>query len=110
MEINEQIVKIKTLIDDKLGENILCYDLRGVSSVMDYMIIATAKADTHVKAISEHVLEEMKKSGEPAIAEEGVRGGTWACMDFGNTIVHIMRENERKHYNLESIWGAAPKI
>jgi ribosome-associated protein len=77
---------------------------------MDFMVVATAKAETHVKAISEYLLDEMKKDGNPAFAEEGVRSGTWACMDFGETIVHIMRDKERSFYNLEAIWGGAEKL
>ena len=110
MNTLQQVEKLKKMIDSKLGENIICYDLRGKSTIMDYMVIATAKADTHVKAISEYLLEEMKKGGNPAFAEEGVRSGTWACMDFGDTIVHVMRPKERSFYNLEAIWGAADKI
>jgi ribosome-associated protein len=101
---------IKTYIDDKLGENIVCLDLRNVSSVTDFLIISTGKADTHVKAIAEGMLEDFKKQGIIALATEGVVSGTWACIDYADVIVHIMRKNEREIYNLEAIWGGAAKV
>lgn len=102
--------KLKNYIDDKLGEDIVCLDLRGVSTVTDFLIIATGKADTHVKAISEGMLEDLKKEGITSLASEGVKSGTWACVDYADVIVHIMRRNERQLYNLESIWGGATRI
>ncbi|MDR2105384.1 MAG: ribosome silencing factor [Deferribacteraceae bacterium] len=97
------------LIEDKLGEDIVCFDLRGISSITDYLVIATGRADTHVKAISEHIFAEMKKNDFPPLASEGLTEGVWVCIDFGEIIVHIMRQREREYYNLEGIWGAAPK-
>ncbi|MDR2400692.1 MAG: nicotinate-nucleotide adenylyltransferase [Deferribacteraceae bacterium] len=97
------------LIDDKLGEDIVSFNLRGISSITDYLVIATGKADTHVKAISEHLLTEMRNNGIPPLAYEGLTEGVWVCIDFGDIIVHIMREVEREYYNLEGIWGGAPK-
>jgi ribosome-associated protein len=102
--------KIKFLIDEKLGDDIICIDLRGNSSITDYMIIATGKADTHVKAICEHLLVEMKRLGVPPLAHEGLTEGVWCSLDYGDVIVHIMRKREREYYNLEGIWGASPRV
>jgi ribosome-associated protein len=97
------------LIDDKRGEDIVSFDLRGVSSVVDYLVIATGKVDTHVKAISEHVMTEMKKNGIQPLAHEGLSDGVWVCIDYGDIMLHIMRGMEREYYNLEGIWGGAPR-
>ncbi len=83
--------KIRGIIDDKLGEDIVCLDLRGISSVTDFLMIVTGKADTHVKALSWGLIEEMKKAGIVPLAHEGTNLGTWACIDYGDAIVHIMR-------------------
>ena len=101
--------KLKSFIDDKLGENIVCLDLRGISTVTDFLIIATGKADTHVKSIAESMVDEMKKEGMRPLASEGLSSGTWACVDYADVIVHIMRKNERETYNLEAIWGGAAR-
>ncbi|GAB7140271.1 ribosome silencing factor [Deferribacterales bacterium RsTz2092] len=102
--------RLKLYIDDKLGENIVCLDVREQSSITDFLIIATGKADTHVRAVSESMLEDMKKQGIAPLASEGVASGTWSCVDYGDVIVHIMRKNERDFYALEAIWGAAKRI
>lgn len=102
--------KLKNYIDDKLGEDIVCLDLRGISTVTDFLIIATGKADTHVKSITESMLEDMKKEGIRALASEGVSSGTWACVDYADVIIHVMRKAERETYNLEAIWGGAPRV
>ena len=110
MQSEELAKRLKTYIDDKLGEDIVCLDLRGTSTITDFLIIATGKADTHVKAISESMLEDMKKEGTAALATEGISSGTWACIDYNDVIVHIMRRNERETYNLEAIWGGAVRV
>jgi nicotinate-nucleotide adenylyltransferase len=106
----ESVKLLRELIEDKLGEDIISFDLRGISSITDYLVIATGKADTHVKAVSEHVITEMKKNGIPPLAYEGLTEGVWVCVDFGDIILHIMRSAEREYYNLEGIWGAAPRV
>ena len=102
--------KIRTIIDNKLGEDIVCLDLRGISSVTDFLMIATGKADTHVKALCWGLIEEMKKIDIPPLAHEGVELGTWACVDYGDVIVHIMRNKEREIYDLQAIWGGAKAL
>ena len=109
MNSTETVKRVKQLIDDKLGEDILCLDLRGISSVTDFMVIATGRADTHVKAVADHMVDELKKEGVRPLASEGL-GSAWACVDYGDAIVHIMRKQERETYNLEGIWGGAPGV
>ena len=105
MDSTELANKLRDYIDSKLGEDIVCLDLKGVSSVTDFLMIATGKADTHVKALSWGLIEGMKKEGIIPLAHEGLDLGTWACIDFGDVIVHIMRKREREIYDLQAIWG-----
>ncbi len=100
---------VVNLIDDKKGENIICYNIGEYSSLADFFIIATGNVDTHVKAIAENMTVELKKQNISPIAHEGTGEGNWVCVDYGDVIVHIMRKQERDFYNLESIWGACPK-
>ena len=111
MESLEVVKLIKQFIDEKLGEDIICLDLREISSITDFLLIATGKADTHVKAISNFLIDEMKKQyGIRPLAVEGLNAGTWACIDYGDIIVHIMREYERQTYDLQAIWGEASRV
>ncbi len=102
--------KVVELIEDKIGEDVVCFDLREASSLTDYFIIATGGVDTHVRAIAENMMVELKKEGVQPYSHEGVDTATWVCVDYGDVIVHVMRETERKFYNLESIWGGCPKV
>ncbi len=110
METKELAIKIKELLDDKKGEDIVCFFIREKSTVADYMIIATGNVDTHVKALAEYVSVELKKENINPIYHEGTAQGVWVCIDYGDIIVHVMCKNERVFYNLESIWGGFPKI
>ena len=102
--------KIKDLIDDKKGEDIVCFNVGEKSTITDYFIIATGNVDTHVRAISENMIVELKKEDVKPIYHEGLDNGFWVCVDYGDVLVHIMRKNERDFYNLESIWGSCPKF
>jgi ribosome-associated protein len=102
--------RIVELIDSKLGEDIVCINLKGISTVTDYLIMATGKADTHVKAICDNLLLELKKEGIPPLAHEGFAYGVWICLDYGDAIVHVMRPQERSIYDLAAIWGGAERI
>lgn len=110
METKELALKIKELLDDKKGESIICFFIGEKSTVADYMIIATGNVDTHVKSLAEYVTVELKKENINPIYHEGIEHGVWACIDYGDIIVHVMRKSERDFYNLESIWGSCPKI
>lgn len=110
METLTLVKKIKDLLEDKKGEDIICLDIGDKSTITDYMIIATGNVDTHVRALAEYVVVELKKLDISPVYHEGIKYGTWICVDYGNIILHIMRKNEREFYNLEAIWGSCPKI
>lgn len=102
--------KIKILIDDKKGEETVCFFIGEKSTVTDYLIIAAGNVDTHVRAIACNIIVELKKKGIAPIYKEGEENGVWICLDYGDVIVHIMRKRERDFYNLESIWGGCPAV
>lgn len=110
MDTKTLALKIKNLLDDKKGEDIICYNISEKSTIADYMIIATGNVDTHVKALAEYVMVELKKEDIQPLYHEGTGNEIWVCIDYGDIMVHIMRKNEREFYNLESIWGGCPKI
>ncbi|MBQ3034395.1 MAG: ribosome silencing factor [Deferribacterales bacterium] len=109
MKGKELAKRVTELLDDKKGENIVCFNIGGSSSLADYFIIATGNVDTHVKALAENMSVELKKQGVAPLAHEGTGSGSWVCVDYGDVIVHVMRQAERNFYNLEAIWGGCPK-
>ena len=105
MDSLELANKIRDYLDNKLGEDIVCLDLKELSSITDFLMIVTGKADTHVKALAWGLVEDMKKNATVPLAHEGLDLGAWACIDYGDVIVHIMRKKEREIYDLQAIWG-----
>jgi ribosome-associated protein len=82
-----------------------------LSSLADYLVIATGTSDRHVQAIAEAVRVEMKqKHDNVPIAIEGLDDGRWVLIDYGDVMVHIFQEEVRKFYDLEGLWIEAPEI
>ncbi len=106
----KKIFLIKDLLEDKKAENIVILDLRELSSVTDTMIVASGHSDRHVQAVSESLLQEMKKHGFFPLGSEGLQGGRWALLDYGEIVVHVFYDEVRLHYDLEGVWRDAPVI
>lgn len=96
--------------EDKKGTEIVVYDLRGLSDVADYFVIATAHSRAQSRAISETISRELKATGLHALGREGGEGGQWVLLDYGACVVHLFSPALREYYALESLWGDAPKV
>jgi len=83
-------------------------DLRGLSDVTDFFLIATGDSDTHTRAISENIRDRMRENGFRPVGVEGVTGARWVLMDFVGLIVHVFLGEVRDFYQLERLWGDAP--
>jgi ribosome-associated protein len=96
---------------EKKGEAVLLLDLRGITSMTDFFVIATGTSDRQVKAIAENVIAEMRDSeGIPAWHSEGWEKLDWVLIDFVDFVVHVFQTEARKYYSLERLWGDAPVI
>lgn len=82
-------------------------DVRELTSVASYMIVASASSSRQTKAIANNVLEKLKALGVEARGTEGEREGEWVLVDLGEIVVHVMLPTTRAYYNLEQLWGAA---
>ena len=98
------------LVEEKKAEDVLVFDFRGISSLTDYFLICHGTSDRHVRAIAEHLVEVMKKSGFRALGVEGFSQAQWILLDFGDLVVHIFYEETRRFYDLERLWGHATQI
>jgi len=94
-------------IEDIKGFDISVMDVRALTSLASYMIVASASSSRQTKAIANNVMEKLKELGVPARGTEGEREGEWVLVDLGDIIVHIMLPTTRAYYNLEQLWGAA---
>ena len=98
--------------NDLKGQSINCIDVRRLTSIADYMVIVTGRSSTHVKALSDNVVKEVKKEKFEVVGVEGRAQSEWVLVDVGDIIVHVMLNQIRKLYNLEELWNfeVAPKL
>lgn len=92
-------------IDDLKGKDIVTIDVRGKSSITDYMIICTGTSNRHVGSIAAHLLDEAKKQGHLVLGAEGQNDSDWVVVDMDSVIVHVMQEESRQRYELEKLWS-----
>ena len=89
--------------------DVVALDLRSISSATDYFIVASGTSDVHVKAIAEHVMEELEKEDTRPNHVEGMSGGRWILLDYIDFIVHVFHPRARDFYQLEGLWADAPR-
>ncbi len=89
------------------AEETITIDLRGKSSLADYMIVTSGRANRHVGAIAENVMKDLNESGIKGVHVEGLPNCDWVLIDSGDVIVHVFRPEVRAFYNLEKMWMPA---
>ena len=94
---------------DLKAQHVVALDLRGISSATDWFLVASGRSDVQVKAIAEHVVDELKKDGHRPAHVEGVQGGRWVLVDYIDFVVHVFHPQARDFYQLENLWGDAPR-
>lgn len=95
---------IAQTIYDKKGFNIFVLDVKNVSNMTDYLVIAEGTVDRHVKAISNAIIETVKPLGCTPWHMEGGHNGDWIVVDFGDIVVHLFIPELREKYALEELW------
>jgi len=103
-DADETLNLILSRLDDMKAEETITIDLRGKSSITDYMIVTTGRANRHVGAIAENVAKGLKEHGIAAPHVEGFPNCDWVLIDSGDVIVHVFRPEVREFYNLEKMW------
>lgn len=91
--------------DDMKALDIKTLDVKGKSSITDYMIICTGTSKRHVASIAEHVSAEVKKVGLEPLGMDGEAEGEWVVLDMGSSMLHVMQEEHRELYQLEKLWS-----
>ena len=99
---------IEESIDDIKGQDVTVLDVTELSDVMDTLIIVTGTSNRHVKSIANNVLEDAKKQGHRPIGVEGMDGGEWVLVDYGDIVLHVMQQATRDFYALEKLWSMEP--
>ena len=108
--IRERAVGCALAALDKKATDVTVLDVRGLTSLADYFILASARSDTQVRAIAEAVEETCKRADRRPISIEGLRHGQWALLDYGDLVVHVFYGPVREFYDLERLWSQAPRL
>ena len=109
-EFPTPVVQAAQLALERKAEGVVALDLRGISSATDFFVLATGNSDVQVRAIAEHVMEEMAKADIRPLHVEGLDRARWVLMDFVDFVIHILHPSAREFYQLELLWGDAPTM
>lgn len=94
-------------IEEMKGSDITSLDVSGLTSVTDYMIIASGTSNRHVKSVADNVIDKCKKNGVRPLGTEGQEKSEWVLVDMGDVVVHVMMPATRAFYDLERLWEAS---
>lgn len=110
MNSYEQSILTAKAISNKKGLNIKLIEIGDISSLADYMVIATGTSSTHVKAIADEVEYQLDEAGISVSHIEGYRSNSWILLDYVDVIVHIFSDEAREFYDLERLWQDGKEI
>jgi ribosome-associated protein len=111
MESKKLALLCRKLAENKKAENAVILDVRKVSSVTDYFVIVSGGSEPHLRAIVNEVIDQLREEQHlRPRAVEGDASAAWQVLDFFDVIMHVMRADVREKYDLESLWGDAPRV
>jgi len=109
--IAAQVQKAAAILIDRKANDVVLLSLKGVSDMTDYFLIASGTSDTHVRALGNAVLEDMKKDiGQMANHSEGLPQGRWVLLDYVDFVVHVFHPTLRNFYQIERLWADAQVV
>ena len=92
-------------LEDIKAHDIQAIDVRKITPIFDWVIVASADSGRQTKALARHVRDRLKEAGSAIIGTEGEESGEWILVDAGDVIAHVMQPSAREYYNLEELWG-----
>lgn len=104
MQTEQLIAIVREALDDVKARDVEVIDVRGKSSITDFMMIASGTSKRHVVSLAQAVSDKVKQSGIEPIGTEGQSDGDWVLVDLGELVVHIMMPDARSYYDLERLW------
>jgi len=105
----ERAMRCAALALDKKAEDVKILDVRRISSIADYLVLASGHSDKQTQAIAESVRLELKKFGK-VLDMEGAREGNWVILDYGDVILHVFKEETRRYYDFDALWADAEVV
>ena len=103
-------IEFGRILDDCKCSDVLALDLSNICSITDYTVIATGTSDRQIRAAADAILAYAKKLGQRPYGSEGFENAGWVVIDFVDVVVHIFARSYREYYDLELLWGDAPRV
>lgn len=101
----------RELAENRKAEEVVVLDVRKLSSVTDYFVIATGTSEPHLRAIHDEIVDRLQaEKGLRPNTVEGRTDSNWVVIDLVDVLVHVMRKDVRERYDLEGLWGDAPRL
>src|SRR5205085_11933679 len=111
MDSRKLALLCRELAEEKKGEDIVILDVRELSSVTDYVVIASGTSEPHLRAIVDEITDKLRDEHDiRPRAVDGTLHTAWVVLDFFDVIVHVMKKDVRERYDLETLWGDAPQV
>ncbi|MFG1477274.1 ribosome silencing factor [Xanthobacter sp. V4C-4] len=109
LQPEEILALVQARLEDDKSEDVVSIDLRGKTSIADFMVIASGRSQRHVGAIAEHLLEALKAAGIKQVRVEGQPACDWVLIDANDVIVHVFQPEVRAFYNIEKMWSGTTR-
>ena len=109
-QLDERIRMALGVAGEKKAINSVVLDLREIASFTDYFVITSGSNERQVQAISDEIVETLKKAGSPAARVEGYKTAEWILLDYGDFVVHVFDEKARTFYDLERLWRESKRV
>lgn len=103
----ERVRQVVAAADGKRAKDIVVLDVREITPVTDYFVICSGATRVQVQAIADAIEDAV---AVPPLGKEGYREARWVCLDYGDVVVHVFQDQERDYYDLERLWGDAPRV
>ncbi|HEY7526158.1 MAG TPA: ribosome silencing factor [Candidatus Limnocylindria bacterium] len=98
------------IASDKKASDIVLLRTAEVTTMADYFVIASGRSDRQVQALSQALVDELRREGIRPLGIEGLRTARWVLLDYGSVIVHLFAPEEREYYGLERLWSGASEV
>ncbi len=111
MDSRKLALLCRDFADNRKAEDIVILDVRELSSVTDYFVIVTGTSEPHLRAIVDEITDKLRQEQQlRPRAVDGTMPAAWVVLDYFDVIVHVMRQDVRQRYDLETLWGDAPQV
>lgn len=109
-EASDVALRARSLLLDKKGQDVIVLDVRGASSITDYVVIASGATSPQLKAMANEIKRGLKKVGVSLYRQSGQSDDGWVVMDYVDVVVHVFLNEVRTYYHIEELWSANPMV